>query len=162
MACTSNVAAIDLFCGAANAPGLDRKLYITTGAKVDTIPAATAHVIATDITMVTSQVFYGWNFSKDESSYTCTQDENGMWLTEIKIFVEKLQAATTNIMVGMNGDSYIALVNDRNSNMRLIGTTTNGCTVRVKEQTSPRNGYEVTITWESPLAPYFYTGAIAE
>lgn len=160
MPCTSNVAAIEAFCGTANAPMLDRKLYITTAAKVDSIPAATGHVIATDITMVATMLFYDWFFSKEESSYTSEQDENGMWNTEVKIFIEKLQATTTNVMVGMSGDNYIAIVVDRNGNKRLVGDINNGCTVRVKEQTTPKNGYEVTITWSSPIAPYYYTGLI--
>jgi len=162
MPCTSNVAAITAFCGTANAPMLDRKLYITTAAKVDAIAAATAHVISTDITMESTMVFYAWSFSKEESSYESTQDENGMWQTSVKIFIEKLASATTNILVGMNGDNYIAIVVDRNGSKRLVGDINNGCTVRVKEMTTPKNGYEVTITWSSPLAPYFYTGAIAE
>lgn len=162
MACTSNVAAIDAFCGTANAPMLDRKLYITTAAKVSAIASASAHVVSTDITMVSTMVFYAWNFSKEESSFESIQDENGMWQTTVKIFIEKLASATSNILNGMNGDNYIAIPVDRNGNKRLVGDINNGCTVRVKEQTTPKNGYEVTITWSSPQSPYFYTGAIAE
>lgn len=161
MPCSSNVAAIEAFCGTANAPMLDRKLYITTGAKVSSIASATSHVVSTDITMVSAQVFYAWNFSKEESSYESTQDENGMWQTTAKIFIEQMASGKSHILNGMNGDNYIAIVVDKNGNKRLVGDPNNGCTVRVKEQTTPKNGYEVTISWSSAVSPYFYTGAIA-
>lgn len=159
MPCSSNVAAIEAFCGAANGPMLDRKLYITTAAKVTSIGAATSHAVST-ITMVLNQVFYTWFFSKEESSFTSEQDENGMWNTEVKVFIEQINSTKTNIMVGMNGDNYIAVVVDKNGSKRLVGDVNNGCTIRVRETTTPKNGYEVTITWQSPLSPYFYTGSI--
>lgn len=162
MPCASNVAAIEEYCGATNAPKLKRALHITTLAKVDTIASATAHAISTDITMESGQVFYKWNFSQEDSSFESVQDEStGMWNTTVKIFIEKMQAATSNVLNGMNGDNYLAEVVDRNGLRRLVGEIDNGCRVRVKEQTNPKNGYEVTITWESSHSPYFYTGAIA-
>jgi hypothetical protein len=109
MACTSNIAKIEPWCGGANAPNLDRKLHITSADKVTTIASATSHVVSTDITMVSTMLFYEWSFSKEESSYTCTQDENGMWNTEVKIFIEKMSSGTTHILAGMNGDNFIAI-----------------------------------------------------
>lgn len=158
MPCSSNVAAIEAFCGSANAPMLDRKLYITSADNITTIPAASNHVISSNMTM--SGLFYEWFFSKEESSYSSEIDENGMWQTEVKIFIEKQTSAKSHILNGVNGDNYVAIVVDRNGESRLIGDTTNGCRIRVRETTTPKNGYEVTITWESPLAPYFYTGTI--
>jgi hypothetical protein len=158
MSCTSNVATIAEFCGQ-NAPGLTRSLHITTLAKVASIGAPTAHVVAT-ITMVATMLFYKWGFSKNENSYESVQDENGLWTTTVRIFIDKLEATKTNVLVGMLGDNYIAVVEDKNGNARLIGGVDEGCTVRVRETTSPRNGYEVTITWESALAPYFFTGTV--
>lgn len=159
MSCTSNVAAIAAFCGV-NAPMLDRKLYITTLAKVSAIASPTAHVISTDITMVTDQLFYEWAFSKQESSYAAEQDENGMFNITVTVFIEKLQSATSNILNGMRGDNYLAIVTDKNGNARLLGKIGDGCSVSVRETTTPRNGYEVTITWSSAHLPYFYTGAV--
>jgi len=159
MPCASSVAAIEAYCGAANAPMLDRKLFITTAAKVASIATAVAHVVAT-ITMESTMLFYNWFFSKEESSFESTQDENGMWQTSVKIFIEKMQSATSNVLNGMNGDNYIAVVVDKNGAKRIVGDVNNGATVRVKEMTTPKNGYEVTITWSSPISPYFFSGSV--
>lgn len=160
MACNSNVDTIEEYCGGPNAPQLKRALFITTLAKVATIPAAAEHLVSGDIEMVATMLFYKWNFSKEESSFESVQDENGMWNTTVKIFIEKMEAAKSNVLNGMNGDNYLAVPADNNGSQRLVGELDNGCTVRVKEQTNPKNGYEVTITWQSAHSPYFYTGDI--
>jgi hypothetical protein len=162
MACVFASGTIDKICGEVNAPNLTRILSVVGADDITTIAAATAHVISTDFTMVATKVFFKWNFAKEDNSYTSERDpETGLWKTEVKIFVPKLQATTTNILNGMNGDNYIVVVKDLNGKNRLIGALDNGCRVAVKEQTSPKNGYEITISWESANAPYFYTGAIA-
>lgn len=167
--CVCTVAGIDQFCGGVNAPGLDRMLSITCEDQVSAIaaPGSGTHTISTDITMTEGVspdpdgVFYKWYFSKEDMSYTSTRDENGEWTTEVKIFILQLEATKTYTLNGMTGDNQIAIVKDRNGKQRLIGALGNGCQVSVKEQTNPKNGYEVTITWKSAHAPYYYTGAIA-
>lgn len=172
MACVCTVDAIDQFCGGVNAPGLDRILYMTCEGQVDTVPDADAgtHTISTDLSMrpydagppvVEAGIFYTWYFSKEDMSFTCTRDENGEWTTEVKVFVLQLSSEKTYVLNGMTGDNQICIVKDRNGKQRLIGAVGNGCMVNVKEQTNPKNGYEVTITWKSAHAPYYYTGTIA-
>lgn len=161
MSCVSSVAEIEQFCGGVNASGLDRQLYITGQDKVSTIAAATAHVISTDITYPVGGKFYKWGFAKKDASYESERDpESGLWKTTVKIFILKLEAAKTYILNAQTGENLIAIVPDRNGAQRLIGSLTNGCMVTVKEVTTPTNGYEVQILWESAYAPYFYTGAI--
>lgn len=171
LACVCTVDGIDQFCGGVNAPGLDRVLHITCEDQVDTIPAATAdtHLIEDDIEMrasavgppaVTAGVFYPWYFSKEDMSYESTRDENGEWTTVVKIFMLQLAAEKTYVLNGMTGDNGICIVKDRNGQQRLIGGLGNGCNIGVKEQTNPKNGYEVTINWKSAHAPYYYTGAV--
>lgn len=162
MACVCTVAEIEEFCGGVNAPGLDRMLSITCSDQVATIPAATAHVISTAITMTASPagVFFKWFFSKEDSTWSSERDENGMWNTEVKIFVSQLAAEKTTVFNGLTGDNMIAIVTDRNGKKRLVGDITNGASVKVKETSSPKSGYEVTITWQSAYAPYFYTSTI--
>lgn len=165
MACVCTVDAIEQFCGGVNAPGLDRILHITCEDQVLDIPAAGAgtHTISDDIDMTVTPagVFYPWGFSKEDMSFTSTRDENGEWATEVKVFMLQLESEKTYVLNGMTGDNQIVIIKDRNGKQRLIGAPGNGCSVNVKEQTNPKNGYEVTITWKSAHAPYFYTGAIA-
>ncbi len=132
-------------------------------------PGAGTHVVATDITYraasagppaVDAGKFYKWGFAKKDSSFTSERDENGLWKTEVKIFVQKLEADKTYVFNGLTGENLVVVVPDKNGNKRLIGSLTNGAMVAVKEVTTPQNGYEITITWESAYAPYFYTGAL--
>ncbi len=164
MPCVFTAGTIDKICGQINAPNLTRILSMVGADDITAIaaPGANTHIVSTDITMVATKVFFKWNFSKDDNSYSSERDpDTGLWKTEVKIFIPLLQGPTTYILNGMNGDNYVCIVKDLNGKNRIIGAIDNGCRVAVKEQTSPKNGYEVTITWESAYAPYFYTGAIA-
>lgn len=171
MACVCSVGEIEQFCGGLNAPGLDRMLSLTCEDQITSIPApgADSHEITTDIAMrassvgppaVTAGVFYKWFFSKEDMEFISTRDENGEWTTSVKIFILRLEEAKSHVLNGMTGDNFITVVKDRNGNPRLIGALGNGCSIAVKEQTNPKNGYEVTINWKSAYSPYFYTGAI--
>lgn len=169
MSCTCTIAEIEQFCGGINAPDLDRMLSITCQEELLAIaaPADDTHVISTDITYraavtgppaIAAGKFYKWFFSKDNSSYTSERDENGLWNTEVKIFIPKLQATSTYTFNGLTGENLVLTCPDRNGQVRLIGSLTNGAMVNVKETTSPKNGYEITIKWQSAYAPYYYTG----
>lgn len=164
MDCECTIAAIAAFCGGVNAPGLDRELAITCEDQIATIPApgADTHVISTNISMTSSPagVFFKWGFAKESGEWTSERDENGLWNTEVKIFIQKLEAEKTYVFNGLTGDNLICVVPDRNGEKRLVGSKTNGASVSVKEVTNPRNGYEVSIKWQSAYAPYFYTGTI--
>lgn len=167
--CACTVATIDIFCGGINAPGLDRMLSITCEDELLAIPApaANTHKITADITYraavtgppaVAAGKFYRWYFSKENSSFTSERDENGLWNTEVKIFIPKLQDTTTYTLNGLTGENQVSVVPDRNGKARLVGALGNGAMVKVKETTDPKNGYEVTITWQSAHSPYFYEG----
>lgn len=169
--CICTVGTIAAFCGGVNAPGLDRQLSITCEDQIAAIPAVetNTHTIADNITYrsavtgppaIAAGKFFKWGFAKEGGSYESERDDNGLWNTLVKIFVPKLEAGKTYTLNGMTGDNNIALVPDRNGEIRLIGSKTNGCTVKVKETTDPKNGYEVQITWQSSHAPYFYTGTV--
>lgn len=162
MSCVCNLDTIERQCGQ-NAPGLARELSIGCIDDITTIPAATTdtHLIEDDITMAMGKTFFVWNFAKENQSYTSTQDENGLWKTEVKIFIPKMKDTTTFVLSSLNGENYVAVVEDRNGLFRVIGELKNGAMVRTVEKTDPKNGYEVTITWESAMPPYFYTGTIA-
>ena len=166
--CECTVGAIAAFCGGVNAPGLDLSLAITCQDELLSIPApgADTHTISTNITYraaappITAGKFYQWFFSKQNSSYESERDENGLWKTTVKIFVPKLQAEKTYVFNGLTGENLVTVVPDKNGEKRVIGSLTNGAMVSVKEVTNPKNGYEVTITWESAHAPYYYTGTL--
>lgn len=170
--CTCTVAAIEAFCGGLNAPGLDRQLNLTCEDELLAIPAVASntHKITTPITYrasatgppaVAAGKFYKWNFSKEDQSFSSERDEaTGLWKTEVKIFIPKLEDTTSYTLNGLTGDNIITIVKDRNNKSRLIGAIGNGASLKVKEATNPKNGYEVTIMWESAYSPYFYESTI--
>lgn len=171
MACVCSVGEIEQFCGGFNAPGLDRMLSLTCEDQIEEIPAAGTgtHVISDPIDMrdavvgppaVSAGIFYKWFFSKEDMEFVSTRDDNGEWTTSVKIFILKMEAEKSHVLNGMTGDNFVAIVKDRNGEQRLVGALGNGCSVSVKEQSNPKNGYEVTLNWKSAHSPYFYTGAI--
>lgn len=172
-ACACTIDDIEKLCGEeSNAPGVYPKLNITCCDEVASIPAKTAGTseITTAIVMraaavgppaVTAGRFRQWNIELKENSYMCEKDDNGLYNTEVKGFVPKLKKTTTHKLSGMNGNNYIVLLEDMNQEgRRLIGDTVNGCEIKAKEVTNPRNGYEVSIKWSSKEAPLWYSGAV--
>jgi hypothetical protein len=170
--CTCTVAAIEAFCGGLNAPGLDRMLHLTCEDELLAIPApgTGTHKITTPITyraaattpvVIAAGKFYKWGFSKEDQSFTSDRDEaTGLWKTECKIFLPNLEDIKSYILNGLTGDNIITVVKDRNGKQRLIGALGNGASLKVKEQTNPKNGYEATIMWESAYSPYFYESTL--
>lgn len=160
------MATIAEFCASeGNAPGLKRKLYITCDGEVATIPAPAAdtHKITGNVTMETAtpaNVFLEWHFGKEDQEFKSVEGENGEWATTFKIFVPKLKDTTSYTLNNHGGDNNIVIVEDMNGKRRLIGEKLNGCTLKVTEQTNPRNGYIVEGSWTSGYSPYFYEGTI--
>lgn len=167
--CLCTVAEISKFCGGVNAPNLTSYLAITCHDELLAIPAAGAEtgIITTAITYraeddpIPAGKFYKWHFSKDDNSWSSERDEStGMWNTEVKIFIPKMQPTTTFTLNGMTGENNVAIVLDKNGQKRLVGSLDEGCWVTVKETSTPKNGYEVVIKWQSAHAPYYYTSTI--
>jgi hypothetical protein len=180
--CCLDLGHIEKFCGGVNAPGLDRQLQVMCGEHVKSIPDAVKHEVgniglrpyaaaivanpsATPPILASPAVTKGeaftWNFAKEDQSFESDQDDNGLWKTKVKIFVPKLEAVKSDVFNNATGDDKIVVVKDRNGKKRLIGSTSEGCSIKVKEQTNPKNGYVIEMDWESSHSPYFFTGTIA-
>lgn len=171
--CICTIDDVEKICGGeTNAGGLHPLLDITCEDEVTSIPAPAADTaeITGNIVMrsaavgppaVTAGRFRQWSFDLNGATYACEEDENGLYQTEVKVFVPKLKKGTTYTMGGIKGNNYIVLLKDMNQEgRRLIGDKVNGATVMVKETSSPKSGYEVTIKWTSAKAPYWYSGTV--
>ncbi len=171
--CECKVKTIKKLCGEEKyAPGVYPRLHITCCDEVATIPAPAADtsLVSTNITMraassgppaVTAGKFYSWEFEFKNATYECEKDENGIWNTTLKVVFTKLTAEKSYTLSRMNGPSHIALFEDMNQEgKRIIGDTLNGCEVMVKEMATPKNGYEVSIKWQSAEPPLWYTGTV--
>lgn len=171
MACVCTIGTIDKFCGGVNAPGMSRVLSWTCEDELLAIPAVGSgtHTVATDITYraavtgppaVAAGKFYKFNISKEDMSWSSERDDNGMYKTEVKFFVSKMEAEKSYILNGATGDNLVWICPDSNGSKRIVGALGNGASLKYKAQTNPKNGYEVTVMWESAYEPYFYTGTI--
>jgi hypothetical protein len=153
-------------CGTINARGIQMKLYLAFKSDVSAIPAASAHVVSTAITMAQGKTFVEVEISKNDKSYESKPEGNedgSIYKTLIKGFHPSLRSAATNVLAGAtNGCEIIAISGDLNGNYRIIGNLTEGgATLRASEiNDNSKNGYELEIEWESALPGLFYTATI--
>ena len=183
MECCIDLGHIEKFCGGVNAPGLNRQMSVICGEHIKSIASATGHVVSGIVLRkakaavtanpsatppveaspaVSKGKAYTWNFSKEDQEYSSEQDDNGLWKTKVKIFVPLMEAVKSNVFNNATGDDKVVVVQDRNGRNRIIGSLSDGCSIKAKEQTNPKNGYVVEIDWESAHSPYFLEGSITD
>jgi hypothetical protein len=157
---------IERECGR-NAAGIKPYFAVACDDEVDSIGAATDHAVST-VTMraadtdpvVAAGKFHKWSGKRIDGDFKSEQNtETGMWNTTSKLFIPKLTAAKSAILNNLGEDNSHVVVTDMNGAKRYVGEKDNPANVKVTEQTTPRNGYVIDITWESDHSPYFYTGA---
>jgi len=160
MACTCNLASIDRECGR-NAPGLKTVLHLACVDDITSIGAASSHVVST-ITPVTDKGFFRINITRKDSDLKTTPNDNGGYTTEMKGFISKKTAAKANILTQLATDeNYIAIPEDQNSYMEILGSTTHPVKVKAEAVTTPKNGYNITVTWEEHAdLPYQFSGTV--
>jgi len=170
--CAANLSSIAKECGGGNSPGLKTTLYIAAKEEITTIPAATSGVISSDLTMraydagppeVQAGVFKTIAISKINGSWTVEpvgEGENISYRVTINAFVNKISSDKSFSLNSTTGGEFIVIAQDRNAQKRLVGDLDEGCTIKVGEQTNDANGYPITIEWDTPNLPYFYTGTI--
>lgn len=160
MACVCNLADVDAECGR-NAPGLKTIIDLACVGDITSIGAATGHAVST-ITPVTDMGFYMINILRKDNDLKTTPNEDGGYNTEIKGFVSKQAAAKAAIFTTLATDeNYIALPRDQNGLRHIVGAVDHPAKVRVEAVTVPKNGYNVTITWEGHAdLPLIFTGSV--
>lgn len=160
--CVCNLDDIERECGR-NAPGIKTQIQLGCVDDVESIGAATNHAVST-MTMVTDKTFFTFNITRKDNDLKSTPNENGGYTTEAKGFISKKAAAKAKILTNLPTDeNFIALVTDQNSYTELLGATDHPVKVKAEAVTVPKNGYNVTITWEEHAdLPYQFTGTIAD
>lgn len=153
-----------------NASGLKPEFFVACHDQVETIPAAAAGVISTDIGLVadtgdgTAGQFYKIGASKVGGAYSFEpqgEAEDGFGNHLINAFLAKMTAAKNVILGGMRGGAeFIVLFKDGNGKVWLMGDLSEGVTFNVVPGTNDRNGYQLTGTYPSAKLLYEYTGAI--
>lgn len=168
--CCANLANIEKLCGGGNAAGMRTKLYITCVDQVSSIPAATAKVISSDITMVadvgdgSAGVFYEINISKNNQNYVGEpqgDDENPDYNHTLTFNILKMTAAKNVVIDTLNGAECIVIWYDRNGVPWIMGSLTEGASFQASPQTNDINAYACTINWRSPQTLDSYTGTIS-
>lgn len=165
MSCCTTLAAITRECGTGIRPGLATKVYVACKDEVTTLPAdnGTSHTIETDIVLDTNKAFAEWDISQLNGSYLCEPQgdvDARFYRTTVQFFIPALAASKSFILNGITNGEFICLVSDAKDQKRVIGDLTRGAYISVQEQTNDKNGYVVTIEWESNEVPFYYTGTI--
>lgn len=160
MACVCSLANIEAECGR-NAPGLKTTLYLACLDDLTSIGAATNHAVST-ITPVTDKGFYALAILRKDNDLKSTPNENGGFTTEMKGFISKQTAAKAKILTDLATDeNYIGIATDQNSTKWILGAIDHPVKVRAEAVTTPKNGYNVTVTWEEHAdLPYSFTGTV--
>lgn len=156
--------AVAKHCGF-NASGIKPKMYVALPSEIDTLPAPTNGVVATDITMIPTNVFKEINISKVDGQFTAEPegDIDGLELPIVlNGFIPYMDGARSAALTGMQGGEYIFIVIDRNGKKWILGDKEEGAFFKVGVQTGDKNGYPVTIEWTTSYMPYEYTGVIPE
>jgi len=160
--CTCNLAAVDKECGR-NAPGLKTIVYLACADDITSIGAASAHAVST-ITEVATQGFFPINIIRKDNDLKSTPGEDGGFTTELKGFISKQTAAKSNVLTQFATDeNYIAIAVDQNGVQHILGSIDHPIRAKAEPVTTPKNGYNVTLTWEGHSdIPFIYTGTIGD
>jgi hypothetical protein len=160
--CTCNLAAVNKECGR-NAPGLKTIVYLACADDITSIGAATAHAVST-ITEVATQGFFPINIIRKDNDLKSTPGEDGGYTTELKGFISKQSAAKSNVLTQFATDeNYIAIAVDQNGVQHILGSIDHPIRAKAEPVTVPKNGYNVTFTWEGHAdIPFIYTGTIGD
>lgn len=168
--CCTDLANIEKICGGGNAAGVRTKVYVACLDQVDTIPAATAGIISTDITMVADigdgnpGVFYEINISKLNSNYNVEElgdEENPDYRHTLTFTILKMTPGKNVVLNSLDGGEVIGMFDDRNDYRWMMGDLKEGATFRALPQTGDVNGYVCTLSWRSAKRLYNYTGALS-
>lgn len=165
MSCCTTLNHIARECGTGIRPGLATAVYVACKDEVATIPAdnGTSHTISSNMTMESGGVFALWDISQYDSSMICEPQgdlDARYFKTTVSFFISGLSSAKTNILSSITNGEFIVIVADAKAQKRLIGDLVRGAYISAQEQTNDKNGYVVTIEWESNETPFFYTGTI--
>jgi len=80
------------------------------------------------------------------------------WKSELTFFVKRLTPEVSYMLNGIVAGEFYVIAKDKNGYRRLLGDQYEGATIKIKEQTTNKNGYEIVVTWESPYLPYYLNG----
>lgn len=159
--CQCNLAEIEKECGR-NAPGLKTTLYLGCVDDLATIGAAVAHEVST-ITMVATKVLFPFAIIRKDNDLKSDPQDDGGFNTELKGFISKQAAVKADVLTQLATDeNYVVIAVDQNGEQHILGALDHPVKVRAAAATTPKNGYNVTVTWEGHSdLPYFFTGAIS-
>jgi hypothetical protein len=157
--CCANLDHIAQHCGG-NSPGIATTIYLQCKDDITAIGEATNNVVST----LTGD-FFSWSISKFEQSYVGEpegDDDSLSFNHTLTVFVPRMTPAKTAVLNSILGGEMIAVFTDRNGETYILGDLDEGATVRSSPQTNEKNGYVVTISWQTNRMLYNYDGSISE
>ena len=105
--------------------------------------------------------FSKWAYSMKDQNWESEQDEESkMWNTTVQVYVPAINGQKSAVFNAIGYESGIVITLDRQKRRRIVGSIDEPCDITVKEQYTPKNGYIVTVKWQSAYSPFFYAGEI--
>lgn len=167
-----------------NASGIVTELYVSPKEEVDSIPAMdpATGTIATDIVMALDTrtaaevaasdpataipgTFRQIDLSEVDLAYTAEEEgeaEDGNIRHALNGFLAKMTPLKNISLESLRGGrEVIVKFTDRNRYPWLMGDTNEGAKCVITPTTSPRNGYNLSITWVTAALLPSYPGAIS-
>lgn len=170
MAACPAIGNIEENCGGGNAAGVRTRLDFALVSHVESIAAATDHVISGNITLkadigdASPGVANYLIASAVGGSYTAEpqgEAEDGDYLHTLTLVVPKMTPAKQKVMNAASGKQVVASFTDRNDYTWLIGNLKEGATMAIRPASNDRNGYTITLTWRAGQLLYNFTGSFA-
>lgn len=165
MSCVKTLDHVTRKCGTKVAVGLDSFIYIAHKDEVTAIAAPTSGTLnVATMTFAATKGFFkieiATTLSKNTFNVTPPEDKDiTNHKTTFSLFHAGVDSATSYILGGLAGQDFIALIPDRDGNLRICGNTKTGCTIKAMEDINgDTNGYTITGDWDSAHPPYFFTG----
>ena len=157
--CTVNLNPVAKVCGS-NIPG-NKTLWVANTADVVDIPAATAKVISTDLTMEVGAVFNKFEFEPRACRHLEPENEGGSVDGTIDCFFAKDDTAKRGQFDEMSGGTFVVIVEDGNGLVKLVEECEMKADFDSGESGTDKNGYQVQFYWTGKRAD-IYQGTIAE
>ncbi|WP_289030827.1 hypothetical protein [uncultured Algoriphagus sp.] len=157
--CTVTLTPVAKVCGN-NSPG-NKTLWVINNADLVDVPAPTAGVITTDLTLEVGTTWSKFVFERNSCRHAEPQNDGGSVDGTIDCFFGHDDSAKRHQFEQMRNGLYSVVIEDGNGLVKLVEECEFKADFDSGESGSDRNGYQVQFYWTGDSA-VIYEGAIPE
>ena len=164
MACPNTLATLERLCDITL--GFKSKFHVARADEIDAIPAAVDGVVTTDITMLSTNVFYAFDVSKEpgKSKITATTEgdaDSSVFKIEGAVTVPGSSGEASAIISDMRKNEYVGIIEDRDGQKWILGAKDDGIMFKPQlDHDGAVKQYTLNFEAYSKILPLQYTGTI--